>query len=61
MDVKGNTKCIGNICSALKGKYKSACGYKWMYYDDYIKLNNEERKNDMIGWVYSRSLFIRKI
>ena len=31
----------GNICSSLKGKYKTAGGYCWMYYDDYSnRINN---------------------
>ena len=29
----------GNINRCCRGKYKSHKGYKWMYYEDYIKLN----------------------
>ena len=36
----GSIKYISSICFALKKRYKTACGYKWMYYDEYIKINN---------------------
>jgi len=36
LDIKGNKKRAGNICVALKDNKKSAFGYKWMYYNDYI-------------------------
>lgn len=29
----------GNINRCCRGKYKTHKGYKWMYYEDYIKLN----------------------
>ena len=33
--------CHSNICECCNGKRKTAKGYKWMYYDDYInKMNN---------------------
>ena len=36
----GNKNCISTICMALKKMYNTAYGYKWMYYNDYIQLNN---------------------
>ena len=30
------------VCNKQK-KYKTAGGYKWMYYEDYIKLNNKQQ------------------
>ena len=39
IDIKGSVKNVSTICMVLKNKYKTACGYKWMYYDEYI--NNQ--------------------
>jgi hypothetical protein len=36
----GNKKYIINICKALKKLHNEAYGFKWMYYDEYIQLNN---------------------
>jgi len=36
-----------SICSNLKGNYKTAGGYKWMYkedYDKYIQEQNQKSK-----------------
>lgn len=35
---KTNSQHIGDCC---KGKIKTSGGYHWMYYSDYLKLNNE--------------------
>jgi len=33
---------ISRVCNKQK-KYKTAGGFKWMYYDDYIKLNKDQQ------------------
>ena len=40
----GNKNCISTICLALKKIYNKAYGFKWMYYNDYIQLNNNLNK-----------------
>ena len=30
----------GNITLCCQGKTKNACGYRWMYYSDYLKLTS---------------------
>ena len=42
IDIKGSIKNISLISMVLKNKNKSAYGYKWMYYDKYIELNNNQ-------------------
>jgi hypothetical protein len=35
----------GSIVSCCRGRYKTAGGYKWMYYDDYTKLNKVQQSS----------------
>jgi len=39
------TGCKTHISSVLNGKRKSAYGYKWMYYNEYIELNGDIKEN----------------
>lgn len=32
-----------NLCKCCKGKYNTTGGYKWMYYDDYLKYKNKQK------------------
>jgi hypothetical protein len=38
----GDESRNSHISSVLTGKRKTAYGYKWIYYEDYLKLHNEE-------------------
>jgi len=40
IDIKNNIKSGNNIRIALKNKNKTAYGFKWMEYNEYIELNN---------------------
>lgn len=35
----------GSIVSCCRGRYKTAGGFKWMYYEDYLKLNKDENSS----------------
>ncbi len=36
--------CISYVCN---GKRKHALGFKWMYYDEYIKINNNKDEDNI--------------
>lgn len=38
----------GNISHCLKGESKTAGGYHWMYYEDWLKLQKNKREDDIL-------------
>jgi len=41
----GDISYISNISTALNKRYRTAYGFKWMYYDEYIELNGDIKEN----------------